>query len=221
MHETALKVEVLNWVRAASAGRALPIVASEFSLNGTGNRADLAILGDAFIGVEIKSAADTLKRLPSQMEGYARYFDHTILVVAPKHVNNLPTLDLRGAQVWVQTCPGERECIMEGTAGRVFGHTLLGLLTADEERRAMRNIQAGAVTSDEAYRQEFEKAFNRRYASTSQAFWKSVRRRPIRSDDLLLLSRFQAERQRGQEAKAAEAIRWTQWAHQMTATVNA
>lgn len=217
MDETDLKIEVLSWVRRACKGKALPTVASEFSLNGTGIRTDLAILGDRFIGVEIKSAADTLKRLPSQMDGYARYFDHTILVIAPKHANNIQALDVRGAQIWVQAHKNALEILSEGRANIVQGHTLLGLLTAEEERRAMRNMSGGPLPPDQQARFEFEEAFQRRYASTSADFWQAARGRQIRRDDVNLLSRFHAHRARYRDAKIAEEARWQQWNDRMTA----
>ncbi|WBY07742.1 sce7726 family protein [Sphingomonas sp. 7/4-4] len=107
MDENAIKAAVLTRIRRECRGRDLPVVTSEFSLNGTGIRADLAVLDTCFYGVEIKSAADSLKRLPSQMEGYARYFDRTILIVAPKHLRGLRDIDLHGACVWRQESLGE------------------------------------------------------------------------------------------------------------------
>ncbi|KFG91757.1 hypothetical protein BV98_000004 [Sphingobium herbicidovorans NBRC 16415] len=219
MDEIDIKVEALSWVRRACRGRPLPVVTSEFSLNGTGIRADLAILGETFCGIEIKSAADTLKRLPSQMEGYARYFDQTMLIIAPKHERGLSKLDLKQTEVWVQEARGTHRQIRSGAMTRAPGHTLLGLLTIQEERRAYRAAQGRKETSAEydPYRSEFEAAFRCRYQGTSEAFWNAVKGRIIRREDLRLLSRFYPERQRAQEASAAEGKKWLQWTQQMNA----
>jgi len=217
MDEIDIKVEVLAWLRRACRGRALPVVASEFSLNGTGIRADLAVLGESFSGIEIKSAADTLRRLPSQLEGYARYFEQTILVIAARHERGVAGLDLRDAEVWSLDAPGEHRLVKCGTARAVSGHTLLGLLTAQEERRAIRSIGAHSHSSEDPYRAEFEATFRQRYGATSDAFWQTVRGRPIHREDLVLLSRFYPERQRVQAAHRAENAKWTQWAKQMNA----
>ncbi|WP_156347970.1 hypothetical protein [Sphingomonas sp. Leaf231] len=211
MDEIDFKVEVLAWVRRASRGRALPVIASEFSLNGTGIRADLAVLSDCFLGVEIKSASDTLKRLPSQMDGYSRYFDQTILVVASKHEAGLETLNLCGAQVWTYRQPDGLACLTQGKPNDVVGHTLLGLLTAEEERRAIKRLATGADVH-EAARCEFETAFKQRYAATSAKFWEAVRGRTIRRDDLTILSRFHEQRVQGRIAAAEEERRWVAWA---------
>jgi hypothetical protein len=99
---------------------------------------------------------------------------------------------------------------------RVAGHTLLGLLTAEEERRAVRSMQHATSGSRDPVRAEFEAVFRRRYASTSAAFWEAVRGRPIRLDDLKLLSRFHLERERDRAAREAENVRWAQWACRMS-----
>ena len=44
-------------------------------------RADMAIISDRFIGVEIKGPKDRLDRLPKQIEHYSKCFDQVILVV--------------------------------------------------------------------------------------------------------------------------------------------
>lgn len=48
-------------------------------------RADLAVIGKELHGYEIKSEADTLRRLPRQVEEFSRIFDRCTAVVAEKH----------------------------------------------------------------------------------------------------------------------------------------
>lgn len=56
-------------------------------------RVDVAVLNGAFSGYEIKSAQDTLRRLPKQVEVYSKMLDHMTLVVADKHLAHaLPLL---------------------------------------------------------------------------------------------------------------------------------
>jgi hypothetical protein len=221
MDENDIKAAVLSRIRKQSRGRALPIVTSEFSLKGTGIRADLAILNGQFTGVEIKSSGDTLKRLPSQMEGYARYFDHTLLVVAPKHLRGLRDIDLHGAEVWRQEVLSDWMMHQLGEQRKISGHWLLQLLTIEEERRATRDLaKTGSISADAQdayYRSAFEAAFRRRYAETSAAFWQAVAGRQIRPDDLTLLSRFYADRQHAKQAAADSDLMWARWTEQMTA----
>lgn len=220
MHEDDMKAEVLGWVRRACRSRALPVVASEFSLNGTGVRADLAVLYGSFYGIEIKSAADTLKRLPSQMEGYARYFDRTVLVVDAKHLRGLRSLELKGAQVRSRSGLSGQQLRKRGERASVCGHTLLGLLTAEEERRAMRAMDAAAAAAppgQDLARMEFEKAFRRRYQATSDAFWEAMQGRRIVGNDIALLSRFLPERERVREARVQQEADWSAWVARMAA----
>lgn len=51
-------------------------------------RVDLAVINDKLHGYEIKSAVDTLERLPAQQKNFSRIFDHLTLVVDEKHANH-------------------------------------------------------------------------------------------------------------------------------------
>lgn len=51
-------------------------------------RADVAVLNGSFTGYELKSARDTLQRLPKQVEYYSRVFDYAVLVVAENHLDD-------------------------------------------------------------------------------------------------------------------------------------
>lgn len=48
-------------------------------------RVDVAAVNGAMWGYEIKSARDTLRRLPTQVEIYSKVLDHAALVVAENH----------------------------------------------------------------------------------------------------------------------------------------
>lgn len=51
-----------------------------------GSRADvIMVTTDSFVGIEIKSDADTYTRLAGQVEDYDRYFDMNIIVVGTRH----------------------------------------------------------------------------------------------------------------------------------------
>ncbi len=51
-------------------------------------RVDVAVLNGTFSGYEIKSARDTLRRLPKQVEIYSKILDHATLVVADNHLDH-------------------------------------------------------------------------------------------------------------------------------------
>ncbi len=60
-------------------------VIEEFWTPASHERADLAVVGDLLHGYEIKSAADTLRRLPRQAAAFGRVFDRCTAVIAAKH----------------------------------------------------------------------------------------------------------------------------------------
>jgi hypothetical protein len=49
-------------------------------------RIDIAVINGSLVGYEIKSASDTLRRLPIQAEYYSRVFDRVVLVVDERHL---------------------------------------------------------------------------------------------------------------------------------------
>ncbi|MFK4788233.1 sce7726 family protein [Microbacterium sp. ZW T5_56] len=69
-------------------------IVDELGIAGT-VRVDTAVFNGSFSGYEIKSAADTLRRLPKQVELYSAVLDYAYLVVASNHVKQarefLPT----------------------------------------------------------------------------------------------------------------------------------
>jgi len=218
MNEADYKVRVLEWVREASTEASLPYIAPEFSLVGTSIRADLAVLSeDGFVGVEIKSASDNLRRLPAQLAGYARCFDYTILVVAERHLSGLRDLNLHNAFVWTLADNRALTLHLEGQRNDVRAADVLRLLTQKERERAVRNLSntrsdfGPPLLTVEKSKQAFQKTFIDRYGDTSDRFWKSVSERSINATDLPILSRFHSRRQ---EVNAAENQRqefWKQW----------
>lgn len=63
----------------------------EFTIPPGGSRADIVVIGEHLVGYEIKSAADSLRRLPAQVASFGRVFDYCWLVAATRHVE--PALD--------------------------------------------------------------------------------------------------------------------------------
>ncbi|WP_146037276.1 hypothetical protein [Novosphingobium guangzhouense] len=100
MDEAWIKAATLAHVRTANGRRRKPIVTAEFTLGSSGVRADLAIFADTTIGLEIITAKDSFRRLPSQMSAYARYFQHVVAVIAPCHLKNVRAEYLCGASLW-------------------------------------------------------------------------------------------------------------------------
>ncbi|MFL2002232.1 sce7726 family protein [Microbacterium sp. A1-JK] len=55
-------------------------------------RVDTVVLNGSFAGFEIKSARDTLRRLPKQVEVYSAVLDYATLVVASNHIAHARSL---------------------------------------------------------------------------------------------------------------------------------
>lgn len=73
------------------------LIVEEMGLPVAGARVDIAVIGDALRGYEIKGASDTLKRLPNQLAAYALVFDYVTVVTEPKYLTKIAAL----APEWV------------------------------------------------------------------------------------------------------------------------
>jgi hypothetical protein len=60
-------------------------VVEELELPVAGARVDIAVINGCMHGFEIKSAVDTLKRLPSQLDAYSKVFDFLSIITEAKH----------------------------------------------------------------------------------------------------------------------------------------
>lgn len=194
MDEGQVKAAVLMRVREATGRRRKPIVTAELTLGSSGVRADLVVFADISIGFEIKTARDTLRRLPTQMEAYARYFDHAVAIVAPCHVSNIAPETLSGGGLWTYDADGTLNPLVQGTVNAVAAEALFDLLTQAERRKG-----------------DFRAAMAARYGETSADFWSKVARRTIRSDDLPRLSRFSEAREQARRLAAERDAQWSRW----------
>ena len=88
LSEAEVRARVVDDLVEAFGGMDEPVlVVHELGLGRGSARADLVVIhADAIIGVEIKSAADTLTRLPTQAGWYGRVCDRCILAGDACHV---------------------------------------------------------------------------------------------------------------------------------------
>jgi hypothetical protein len=61
-------------------------IVEELGLSHGESRIDIAVINGKLIGFEIKSDHDDLKRLPTQLEMYEKYFDQIWIVTTEKHL---------------------------------------------------------------------------------------------------------------------------------------
>ena len=92
MRDSDVREALHAWLRDLHAHEASNTrVVDELGVAGT-VRVDTAVFNGAFSGYEIKSASDTLKRLPKQVEVYSAVLDYAYLVVASNHVKQARSL---------------------------------------------------------------------------------------------------------------------------------
>jgi hypothetical protein len=77
-------------------------VVEEMKLPAASARIDIAAINGHLHGFEIKSASDTLNRLPSQMEAYTKVFDYVHIVTEGKYYDKI--LAMTPSWVGVYTC---------------------------------------------------------------------------------------------------------------------
>jgi hypothetical protein len=129
-----------------------------------------------------------------QMEAYSRYFDKTVAIIAPRHLDKLNVEDLCGAALWTYDDFGRLTVLSHGV------QTFVDL-----------SHRQDVLTKAEFERMDFSQAIEARYGATSRRFWSATARRSIRSTDLPLLSRFSEARAAARELTAAREARWAEW----------
>jgi hypothetical protein len=200
--EAEIKAAALNRMKQQGRIDRRSTLASEFCLGRTGVRADLAVRSERFIGVEIKSELDRLRRLPTQLAVYRAHFDCTILVLATRHLAAVAALDLAGVEIWECATDGSVRTVQAGCVGPTEEPRWVDLMTQVERRRFL--IDDG--------RSAFRAAFDHRFAERSRDFWRSVGRRKIKADDLATLSRFRDARRLHAAMAEARDAKWAEFA---------
>lgn len=85
MQEADIRQTLRRHMLVEHAGQSNTVVIDEFSVCQQAARIDMAAINGRLHGYEIKSAQDTLGRLPHQIDVYNRTFDTLTLVLTGKH----------------------------------------------------------------------------------------------------------------------------------------
>jgi hypothetical protein len=204
LDEVQLKARVLSKLRRDGLIDQETPIASEFRLGNALARADLALFGRSFIGVEIKSQFDTLRRLEAQLTAYGKRFERLILVVAERHVRAIEAEPLGGTELWTVDGAGRILLVRRGIVSR-RETGFASLMTLEEQRRFLR---AGAAESE---RSGFSASFHARYGETSSRFWAAVKGRRIADADIAMLSRYHERRERQAQHRQDRDEWQSQW----------
>jgi hypothetical protein len=86
MRDIDVRVAVRRYLAAAHVNDPNTRIVEEMGIWAGSVRIDVAVINGELQGIELKSAKDTLERLPSQAAIYSDVFDRVTLVVAQKHL---------------------------------------------------------------------------------------------------------------------------------------
>jgi hypothetical protein len=92
MRELDIRLALFHSVRDQHAGDPDTLIVEELGLCEGVARVDLAVVNGMVHGFEIKSAQDTLLRLPTQREVYNKALDRVTMVVDRRHVSAARTI---------------------------------------------------------------------------------------------------------------------------------
>ncbi len=219
--ELAMKAIFLQAMRANKVIDRSSVVASEYVLARNGRRADLAILADNFIGVEIKSDFDTLYRLEEQMAVYERCFEKTVVVLAAKHLDACLAIAPSHVEVWIIDGAGTPRMMRAGANPPAFSDEFRLNLLPITTLRKLGNLPKGTKRADliracsqlpsdrisEAVKDNFRNSFEK----TSSEFWEGISQRKISQTDVLNLSRYADDRLRSTNAVTERVKFWEEW----------
>jgi hypothetical protein len=220
--EIAIKCMILqNWRTSGRIDRN-SVIATEYVLGTAKRRADLAILGDQFTGVEIKSEFDSLDRLNGQVATYEGCFDRVVVVAAAKHtakcIDRLPShielwqVDRSGELTQLRPAAVDSEPELSLLLRLLTLEQLRKLVGAGNTRIPRRDLYAAASLLEQgAIRELVTEAFRRTYWRTSESFWRAIGRRTIAVRDLSHLSRFAPDRAAASAARVQEENFWKEW----------
>ncbi len=221
-NEIQIKCSILQHWRETKCISRKSIIATEYVLGSNGRRADLAIVDDSFVGVEIKSDYDSLHRLNSQVAIYEHCFDQVVVVVGLKHIEFCLKILPPHIEVWQI----DGDCIPKLrrkacariipdllTMSRLFTVGQLRKLSSTRVKTTSRSrlVKKVSCLPREYIRSALVKYFKDTFYPTSEAFWQSVGRRKISVQDIQTLSRFAEERVKFDTTSKQNAEYWKGW----------
>lgn len=224
LDEEDLKCRVLSKFRKERILTSSSIVASELVLGQTGCRADLAVWNGRFVGVEVKSARDTLVRLPDQIKAYRRFFDQVMVVCDQLHLPRVAEICNKdvGIYVWredeisvVQPASVQFEPDRYALAKALPLRLLQSCLGIKAERVSRTELEHLAINDNSIdLKSIYTAAFETNHGTTTEAFMKAISGKRISAEHLALLSRFSAARAEARQSADARQEFWAAWSAQ-------
>lgn len=222
--ELELKATVLRALHADRRITRTTILTSEYVLGRLPCRADLALWnGSDFVGVEIKSARDSLVRLPAQLTYYRACFDRVVIAADEKHIAGVLELARPSDEIWEIDRKGRATSVQGGTtlSGPADIRPRLQLLklpqlkvlaeNAGVAARRSRLVKIAEYAPARAINEALINSFCDAYRKSSSEFWNELGRRAISPDHIKLLSPYAGERRRVADNQREARAFWERW----------
>ena len=200
--EADLKSIAINYMIHNSILEKTNTIINEFTIGDYTRRVDLAVVkSNRLYAYEIKSEADTLVRLPGQIESYLEYFDKVTVISARKHIKKILEMAPQNVEVW-EIHSEKLNIIRRGKTNIVTDKLkFLELMTvvdlikiARAENVLLNSYRRNAIQQRLIYLPKFKlrkyalEALQERYKSTNSDFFQKVSERfYTKSEDLYLL----------------------------------
>jgi hypothetical protein len=230
--EANIKIMVLQHLRSRRLLSANTPITSEFFVDGLRRRADLAAFGRIFTAVEIKSEADTLVRLPAQLETFKKFFDRVFLVVAEKHADRAASIAHADVGIWSLGGGVITELRAATTNPCIGKKNMARLLTISEMRKANSKY---STRPDGQRRRDHEAAVERlseyrlravvrdsmrlRFKELTANFWATLDDARTPRQALDVLSRSATRRRTLMEEREARSAFWSAWSRSAVDTL--
>ncbi len=215
LNEAEIKTLVLNRLLKKRKIRKEAIIANEFVIHRSKVRADLAILDKSFIGIEIKSALDGLRRIDKQIPVYCSVFDVVILVLADKHIKALKYDQFPQVEVWQLTPSNKIIEVQKPAYPNVRQrHEHVRYMS---QRDILKVSESASSRIDETvYRRVFHASFKQKYRETSIAFWDLVTNGNVTSEHMHQLSLYKERRRELSCWARSRQLQWDHWLEALT-----
>lgn len=112
MRDRDVRTAVLTELDALHAGDANTRVVQEMGIWAGSVRVDVAVINGELHGFELKSARDTLERLPAQAALYNQVFDRVTLVVAERHADKALHIIPDWWGIWLASASDEQPVVL-------------------------------------------------------------------------------------------------------------
>lgn len=146
-HEKRAKAVLIEHLLSRNAFADDAVLINELALDNFSRRADLVVVNGSIEMFEIKSEADTLTRLPGQVETFLRYCDKLHVVSASRHIEEILTSTPEDVAVWELDYQKGIKVIRRGKKTPLTDKgDLLKMISAKELRRFLskRGIKAAS-----------------------------------------------------------------------------